>query len=137
MASACAVMPEASGGFAEPRRDQRSKGRYPIALELQYKLLRGSRVERMGLGRTLNISSGGVLFETDNPLPVRGSVELAMKWPFLLQGACGLKLVVRGRIVRCDAGTRATAVRAEYHEFRTAGTRLATMAGAAVVSGKE
>jgi hypothetical protein len=122
-------MPDAWGGFAESRGDQRSKGRYPIALELQYKLLRGSRVERVGTGRTLNISSGGVLFETDDPLPARGSVELAVKWPFLLEGSCGLKLVMRGRIVRRDANAKATAVRAEFHEFRTAGTRFPKVAG--------
>jgi hypothetical protein len=126
MASACAVMPETSGIWesAERRGDQRSKGRYPIALELQYKLMRGGRVERTGSGRTLNISSGGVLFETDDVIPARGSVELSMKWPFLLEGACGLKLVMRGRIVRHDPHAKAAAVRAESHEFRTAGMRF-------------
>jgi hypothetical protein len=130
-------MPEAWSGCAEPLADQRSKGRYPLALELQYKLLRGSRIERVGSGRTLNISSGGVLFKADDPLPARGSVELAMQWPFLLQGACGLKLVMRGRIVRCDANTRATAVRTEYYEFRTAGMRFTNMAATAVVNRKD
>jgi len=128
MASACAVMPETPGVWEseERRRDQRSRGRYPIALELHYKILRGGRVERTGSGRTLNISSGGVLFEADNPLPARGAVELAMKWPFLLNGLCGLKLVMRGRIVRCDANAKAAAVCAESHEFRTAGMRFAS-----------
>jgi hypothetical protein len=127
MASACAVMPETRVVWesAVSGRDQRSRGRYPIILELQYKLLRGGRVARTGSGRTLNISSGGVLFKTDDLLPERGAVELAMKWPFLLEGSCGLKLVMRGRIVRCDSNARATAVRAESHEFRTAGMRFA------------
>jgi hypothetical protein len=111
------VLPETSRG------DQRAKDRYPITLELQYKLLDKGRVERVGVGRTINISSNGVLFETDRSLPPGGSVELAMKWPFLLRGICGMKLVVRGRIVRCHANTTATAVRAESHEFRTAGFR--------------
>jgi len=109
------VLPETSRG------DQRAKDRYPITLELQYKLLDKGRVERVGVGRTVNISSKGVLFETDRSLPPGGSVKLAMKWPFLLRGICGMKLVVRGRIVRCHANT--TAVRAESHEFRTAGFR--------------
>ena len=106
------------------RRDQRARNRYPITLELQYKLLDKGRVERVGVGRTVNISSNGVLFETDRSLPTGGSVELAMKWPFLLRGVCGLKLVIRGRIVRCPANTKVTAVRAESHEFRTTGVAM-------------
>jgi hypothetical protein len=98
-------------------------GRYPIALDVQYKLLRGDRVDRVGCGKTLNISSGGVLLETDQPLPATGLIELAIKWPFLLREVCSLKLVMRGRIVRRDASTKVTAVRAESHEFRTAGVR--------------
>jgi hypothetical protein len=126
MGRARAVMPDTSGlaDSAGRRPDQRSRGRYPITLELRYQLMRRGRVERSGSGRTLNISSGGVLFEADDMLPARGTVELAMRWPFLLEGACGLTLVMRGRIVRCDTDTKATAVRAESHEFRTAGMRF-------------
>jgi len=103
------------------RSDQRLKGRYPIALDVQYKLLSRDGVDRVGCGKTLNISSGGVLFETDQQLPASGVVELAIKWPYVLRDVCSLKLVVRGHIVRRDASTKATAVRAEHHEFRTAG----------------
>jgi hypothetical protein len=103
--------------------EQRLNGRYPIALEVQYKLLNKGRIEHLGAGRTLNISSGGVLFETDDGLIESGPIELAMSWPFLLEGVCCLKLIMRGRIVRCDAGAKAIAVKAEYHEFRTAGVR--------------
>jgi hypothetical protein len=103
------------------RGDQRLRGRYPIALDVQYKLLNGDHVYRVGCGKTLNISSGGVLFETDQQLPSSGVVELAIKWPFVLREVCSLKLVMRGRIVRNDASAKATAVRAEHHEFRTAG----------------
>lgn len=113
--------PDATGLLEINRGDQRSNGRYPIALELQYRLLNKGRVQSLGSGKTLNISSGGVLFEADHLLPASGPIELAMSWPFLLEGVCGLKLVMRGRIVRSDA--RATAVKAEFHEFRTSGVR--------------
>ena len=116
--------------------DQRLNGRYPITLDLQYKLLNKGRVEH-GVGRTLNISSGGVLFEADGFLPPTGPIELALSWPFLLEGICNLKLVMRGRIVRCDTSSRSIAVKAEYHEFHTAGVRsskVRTMAAAASVS---
>lgn len=112
------------------RSDQRLKGRYPIALDVQYKLLSNDGVDRVGCGKTLNISSGGVLFETDQQLPTSGVVELAIKWPYLLREVCNLKLVMRGRIVRRDANTKATAVRADHHEFRTAGLGALTRNGA-------
>jgi hypothetical protein len=123
----------------EQQTDQRTRGRYPIALELQYKVLRGGRVEQTGTGRTRNISSGGVLFETDEQLPRRGRVELAMQWPFLLQGVCGLKLVMRGKIVRSGEDSRVTAVQAEFREFRTAGVRRTKEAetNAAVSAGSQ
>ena len=103
------------------RADQRLNRRYPIALEIEYKLLRKGRVERLGLGRTLNVSSGGVLFEADEPLPAGNSIELLMYWPFLLEGVCPLKLVIHGNVVRSDG--KRVAVQTKHHEFRTAGTR--------------
>ena len=107
----------------EQQVEQRTTGRYPITLDVQYKMLSGERVGRVGCGRTLNISSGGVLLETDQLLPPSGVVELAIQWPFVLREVCSLKLVMRGRIVRLDYQNKATAVRAEFHEFRTAGVR--------------
>jgi hypothetical protein len=118
------------GGSAESHRaDPRLHPRYPITLDLKYKLLKGRRVEHLGCGRTLNISSGGVLFEANDTLEgkdisnTNGLVELVMDWPLLLQKVCALKLVVRGRIVRHD--TRRLALRIEQHEFRTAGLNTA------------
>jgi hypothetical protein len=101
--------------------DRRLSTRYPIALELQCKLLKNRGAERAVFGRTLNMSSGGVLFEADRLLPASGVIELSINWPLQLEGACSLKIVIRGRIIRSDA--KATAIRAEYHQFRTAGVR--------------
>ena len=109
-------------GFLDSHRsDQRSNRRYPIALEIEYKLLRKGRVERLGLGRTLNVSSGGVMFEANEPMPTGSSIELLMHWPFLLEGVCPLKLVIHGSVVRSDG--KRVAVRTKHHEFRTAGAR--------------
>jgi hypothetical protein len=104
--------------------DQRLTRRYPIVLEVEYKLLRKGRVERLGLGKTLNVSSGGVLFEPNDRLPAGSSIELVMHWPFLLEGVCPLKLVIHGSVVRSDS--QGVAVRTKQHEFRTAGARSST-----------
>ena len=101
--------------------DHRSTRRYPITLEVEYKLIRKGRVERLGIGKTLNVSSGGVLFEANESLPAGSAIELLMHWPFLLEGVCPLKLVIHGSVVRSDS--KGVAVRSKQHEFRTAGAR--------------
>ena len=106
-----------ANGVADLRRHRR----YPIALECQYKFSY-SRMEQMGEGTTVNISSGGVLFRSAKPLPARCSIEMALNWPFSLND-CALKLVMRGRVVRSDS--QATAVQVMQYEFRTAGLRRA------------
>ncbi len=100
--------------------EHRSHQRYPIKLEVEYRVVKKGRVEH-GFGRTLNISSGGVFFETKSSLPATGPIELLLNWPFLLEGVCPLKLVMRGRIVRSDGN--GVAIRFKHHEFRTAGAR--------------
>ena len=99
--------------------DLRRHRRYPIALDIQFKW-NYSRLERIGSGTTVNISSGGVLFRSAQPLPTRCAVEMALSWPFSLND-CALKLVMKGRVVRSD--DRATAVQVTHYEFRTAGPR--------------
>jgi hypothetical protein len=116
----------------ENRHDQRLHRRYPIALKVEYKLINKGRVERVGTGQTINISSGGIFFEPDTPLPANGPIELVLDWPFLLDKVCGLKLVMRGRIVRRDVN--GIAIEARQHEFRTSGARSlrSTTAGASL-----
>jgi len=104
--------------------EKRVKNRYAIVLDLEYKVLDRRRVQLEGVGRTVNISSTGVLFETDQPVPCGRPVELKIKWPFLLQGFCGMNLVVHGQIIRGQANNNVFAVRMESHEFRTAGYRM-------------
>ena len=106
-------------GSAEQRRDVR----YPIKLEIEYRLLNGSPVVCAGFGRTRNISRRGVLFETnDASPPLRAEVELLVHWPFLLDGVCPLRLVIRGRVVRTEGKT--IALRIQRHEFRTRGSKV-------------
>jgi hypothetical protein len=69
---------------ADFRPEQRSHRRYPIALELDYRLLRRGRIERQGSGRTIDIGCGGVRLETNESLPVGRLIELMISWPFLL-----------------------------------------------------
>ena len=99
--------------------DRRSDRRYPILLDLRWKLVRRKRVLETGVGSTLDLSSGGILFESGRTLPAGFSVELAIAWPMLLHNIAPMQLVVQGRIVRSEGGR--IAIRTIQHEFRTVG----------------
>ena len=99
--------------------DRRSDCRYEIRLELRWKLIRRRRVLDSGVGQTVDLSSGGILFDPGRQLPVGLNVELAIAWPVLLRNVAPMQLIVSGRIVRC-LGNR-TAVAMVQHEFRTSG----------------
>jgi hypothetical protein len=100
--------------------DRREDRRYPIELELKYKLIRRKRVLETGVGKTLNLSSGGIYFEAEHKLPVGLNVELLITWPVLLHSVAPMRLLVSGRIVRAEG--RRVALRSVQHEFRTQGS---------------
>jgi hypothetical protein len=99
--------------------DRRRDRRYEIVLDTQWKLIRRRKVLDGGSGRTVDVSSGGVLIETGRPLPVGLNLEVSIAWPVLLHNAAPLQLVVAGRIVRSQGNL--VAIRTVQHEFRTAG----------------
>ena len=104
------------GGFAE----RRGTNRFPLREEVRYKMLHG-KVITTGAGKTLNIGSGGVLFTTEQRLPIGRLIELSVNWPARLDGTCPLKFVATGRVVRAEEDR--AAVRIERYEFRTRASR--------------
>ncbi len=104
------------GGMSE----RRETSRFPLCEEVKYKLVHG-KIVTTGTGKTLNIGSGGVLFTTEQQLPIGRLVEIAVNWPARLDGTCALKFVASGRIVRSDVDR--AAVRIERYEFRTRATK--------------
>jgi hypothetical protein len=98
--------------------DRRENSRFPVREEVRYKvLLQSQGVHQTGAGKTLDISSGGILFTTNERLQPGGMVEISVNWPARLDGTCLLQLVATGRVVRADA--QAAAVRIERYEFKT------------------
>jgi hypothetical protein len=102
-------------------RERRTKRRFTIDQEVKYKMLYGQRIAETGVGRTINISSGGVWFSTENMLTSGMPVELSMSWPVLLNDSCPMKLMIYGCVVRSNE--RGAAVAIERYEFRTQGSR--------------
>jgi c-di-GMP-binding flagellar brake protein YcgR len=99
--------------------ERRSGVRFPIEQEVRYKVFNRNTIE-VGSGRTINMSSNGILFTTERILNAGERIELSVNWPAQLDNRCALKLVAGGRVVRTD-GCRA-AITLERYEFRTQGS---------------
>jgi len=97
--------------------DRRSSERMSIERDVQYRSLSRGQVDAEAEGKTLNISSSGILFTTQHLLSPGRRVEIAIDWPAELDNKCALRLIARGRVVRFD-GDRA-AIEILQHEFRT------------------
>lgn len=97
--------------------DRRRDKRYEIGLDVKWKLIRRRKVLDTGIGRTIDLSSGGILLEAERPLPMGLNLELSITWPVMLHNVAPLQLVVAGRIVRSRG--KQVAIRMIQHEFRT------------------
>jgi hypothetical protein len=109
--------------LAHGERERRAKKRFTIEQDVRYKMLYGQRIAETGVGKTVNISSGGVWLTTDNPLTAGMPVELAMNWPVLLHDSCPMKLMIYGCVMR--SSEKGAAISIERYEFRTQGRAFA------------
>jgi hypothetical protein len=87
--------------------------------DIRYRVLERKSSEPFQLGKTINMSSNGVLFTTDQFLNPGRYLELSISWPAQLDSKIALKLVARGRVVRTDQS--GAAVQIHQYEFRTQG----------------
>lgn len=102
------------------RDDRRSADRFPIERDVRFKVLSRKSIDEIGSGRTINMSSNGVLFTTDQQLLPGRRLEISISWPAQLNSKVSLKLVARGRVVRADEGH--AAIEIHQYEFRTQST---------------
>jgi PilZ domain len=102
------------------RNDRRGADRFPIEREVRYKILNRKSVDEIGFGKTINMSSNGVLFSTEQHLLPGKRLEISISWPAQLDSKVSLKLVARGRVVRSEEGQ--AAIEIHQYEFRTQAT---------------
>jgi c-di-GMP-binding flagellar brake protein YcgR len=96
--------------------DRRSSVRVPVNLEVRYSVAgRRGPVENRS-GQTIDVSSSGLSFTADRPLPIGQKLDLSIDWPFQLDGD-QLQLVASGVVVRTTGVV--TALRIERYELRT------------------
>ncbi len=97
--------------------ERRSRTRYPVELNVRYRALNGGRA-LAGFGRTLNISSHGLLIASEQRFVHDGSrLQVHLEWPTLLHGITPLQLIAQCRVIRCQSA--GFAVRLERYQFRT------------------
>ena len=97
--------------------ERRGKSRFAIRRELRFKILEKEQVVSTGNGRTVDLSSQGLAFETASKLSVGQLMELSISWPVLLDETCLMQLVVFGHVVRARRSFVACTI--DRYEFRT------------------
>jgi hypothetical protein len=102
-------------------KQRRSADRFAMDRDVRYRVLERKGAEPFQLGKTINMSSHGVLFTTDQVLNPGGYLELSISWPAQLDSKVALKFVARGRVVRTDQNC--AAVQINQYEFRTQGLK--------------
>lgn len=100
-----------------PSTERRRSSRFPIEREIRYKTLNQRTELLTGIGKTLNISSSGVLFTSEHDMALGTRLEVSISWPAQLNDKCLLNLVARGRISRHAKGQLALQI--QQYEFRT------------------
>jgi len=86
-------------GDPTTRREGEKRARTRFALELQL----DCKTKKLHTpGKTVNISSTGVLFNAQNELTLGPGIDLVLDWPVLLEGYTALRLHLRGSIVRAS-----------------------------------
>ncbi len=119
------ALPGAGVRSEREKNDRRQADRFPIEREVRYKVLNRKNADEIGFGKTINMSSNGVLFTTDQYLLPGRRLELSISWPAQLNSTVALKLVARGRVVRCEEGK--AAIEIHQYEFRTASQASTTI----------
>jgi c-di-GMP-binding flagellar brake protein YcgR len=106
----------------DPIIERREAGRYSIEREMKWKWHGKRTREAPEHGRTLNISSAGVLFTSSFRLPLGMVVQMGINWPGAVESEDGLQLLAKGRVVRSEAGCTAV----EFHQrvFQARDSRL-------------
>lgn len=102
------------GELAAHIAERRAKVRYPIELDARFL---PSKNGAYNTGRTVNISSSGLLISSASVVRDGTPLHIMIQWPFTLDGRIPLQLVATGAVVRSTPSLFAVAVRS--YQFRT------------------
>jgi hypothetical protein len=98
--------------------NRRGSKRVSIERDVHFRVVKNrSGKEASGFGKTVNMSSSGVMFTTEQTLPSRCRLELDIDWPAKLDDKCALKFVAEGHLVRSEDGL--AVIEIQRYELRT------------------
>jgi hypothetical protein len=101
--------------------ERRASKRFPIERTIRYRVVGHSTVGESGNGKTVNMSSGGILIITDRPLSPGMRLEIEVDWPLITADEGSLKLSIQGQIVRSKKDDVVlSGVKILRHTFHTA-----------------
>jgi CheY-like chemotaxis protein len=114
--------------------DRRTNARFPCRLAVTYQALEHPFFSGSATSETLNISSKGLLFATEQTLKPGQLLQVSVDWPARLENQVPLKLVAEGRIIRNLDGLAAMSI--DKYEFRTRRARPQSTAPAGATQEK-
>lgn len=91
--------------------ERRWQYRYPVGVDLSYRLTRNGTILDQGSGRTVDFSGTGLLFQPNRKLPSGVELELLIDWPVRIDGMTVLHAAISGRVVRSTANGTAVEIR--------------------------
>ena len=110
-------------GVRRPKfQEKRKSNRFPVHQGIQYRDIDPQQGKSAGGGLTLDMSGSGIRISTQEPIPIGRILEVSVDWPVRLDETCPLKVVLVGRVVRCEADWVALSIL--RYEFRTRGAGL-------------
>jgi hypothetical protein len=100
--------------------ERRASKRFAIECRIRYRGVGRSSVGISGMGRTVNMSSVGMLIAIDRSLSVGSRVEVEVDGPFQVDDKVYWRLIVMGTVVRSQIGlTHLVGLKISSHEFQT------------------
>src|SRR5260221_14506525 len=94
-------------------KERRRKDRFSFVTSLQYRMRRDTKWE--GSGRTVNMSTAGILMAADRSFQPGAQIEISLDWPGLYHDAERMRLGASAEVVRSQG--KRTALRILRHEF--------------------
>lgn len=98
-------------------RERRNGRRVPLACTVRYEI-GSSTHKKTGMGRTIDMSSSGVLFTTESLLRANTRVALHVTWPVRLESDVPVELYAEGKVVRTESSR--AAIKYDQIAFRVA-----------------
>jgi hypothetical protein len=92
-------MVDANSGAAHETGERRRAPRYPMAANVNYRLLRPQRLNQECSGKTVNISNHGLLFDAQAEIAAGEAIGMSIEWPAPHAARREIHLSVTGRTV--------------------------------------